>query len=107
MMSGASRRLGQIKELPLAGSRRCSKQGVCSSHQTALSKYPSTLSTPSLRADPSFILIREIQALWSQNHDTEILRCNAVIRVDNAMTGHLAGYDRHGIQMLEIAIRIR
>ena len=28
---------------------------------------------------------REIQALWYQNDDTEILDCNAVVRVDNAM----------------------
>ena len=27
----------------------------------------------------------EIQALWSQNHGTETLHCNAVISVDNAM----------------------
>ena len=36
-----------------------------------------------------FFLIRgEIQALWSHNHDTAevLLHCNAVSRVDNAMT---------------------
>ena len=45
--------------------------------------YPSTSSTPSVRADyPP----REIRALWSQNHDTEILHCSAESRVDNAMT---------------------
>ena len=27
------------------------------------------------------LLIRDIQALWSQNHDTEILHCDAVNRV--------------------------
>ena len=30
--------------------------------------------------------LREILALWSQNHGTQILHCNAVSRADNAMT---------------------
>ena len=43
---------------------------------------------------------KEIQALlWSQNNDIEILNCNAVSRVDNAMTCHRAGYDRYDIQI--------
>ena len=46
---------------------------------------------------PSSVLLLEIQALWSQNHDTEILHCNAVSRVDNAMTCHRTGYDRYHI----------
>ena len=40
---------------------------------------------------------REVQTLWSQNYDTEILHCCAVLRVDNAMPCHRTGYDRHGI----------
>ena len=27
----------------------------------------------------------EIQVMWSQNHDTEVLHCNAASRVDNAI----------------------
>ena len=43
---------------------------------------------------------REIQALWSQNYATEILHCNAVSRVDNAMSCSRAGYDRRDIHVL-------
>ena len=45
---------------------------------------PSAFSTPSVAAPCRFFLYGEIQALWSQNHDTEILHCNAVSRLDNA-----------------------
>ena len=43
---------------------------------------------------------REIQALWSQNYDTEITHGNAVKGVDNAMPCHrtYSGYDRHNIR---------
>ena len=41
---------------------------------------------------------REILALWSQNHDTEIIHRNAVKGVDNAMPCHRTGYDRHNIR---------
>ena len=71
---------------------------MCSSHETVL-------STGRHLAHPVSVLIlppREIQALWSENHDTEILHCNAVSRVDNAMSCHRTGYDRYDIQMLAI-----
>ena len=68
--------------------------------------YPSTSSTTSLstRRHPAqpvflpvdiqhnqcpcrfFLLLIEIQALWSQNHDTRDTTNNATSRVDNAMT---------------------
>ena len=41
---------------------------------------------------------REIQALWSQNYDTEILHRNTVKEVDIAMPCHRSGYDRHKIR---------
>ena len=47
----------------------------------------------------------EIQALWSQNHDTaEILHAinNVVSRVENGMTCRRTGCDRYGIQKLAI-----
>ena len=49
---------------------------------------------------PCRFFLLETEALWSQNHDTEILLCNAASRVDYAMTWHRAGYDRCGIQTL-------
>ena len=55
---------------------------VCSSHETVLSTRRHPVHPVSVPILPP----REIQALWSQNHDTEILHCNAVSRVDNAMT---------------------
>ena len=42
---------------------------------------------------------REIQALRSQKHDTEVLHCNAVSRVDNAITCHRTGYGRYDRQL--------
>ena len=64
--------------------------------------YPSASTTPRVRADSS---PGEIQALWSENHDTEILHCNAVSSVDNEMTCHFTGYDRYDIQMPAIQMR--
>ena len=47
--------------------------------------YPSTSSTAIILSVP-ILPPREIQALWSLNHDTAIPHCNAVSRVNNAMT---------------------
>ena len=54
------------------------------------------------RAPPSREKINE--KLWSPNRDTEI-HCNAVSRVDNAMTCNRSGYDRYDMQMLAIQMR--
>ena len=51
-------------------------------------------------AHPVSMLIlhpRQIQALWSQNYGTEILRRNAAKGVANAMLCHRTGYDRHNM----------
>ena len=79
---------------------RCGGLRVCSSHQTVLSTrrhQPHPVSVPILHP-------REIQALWSQNHDTEIRHCNGCSRVDNAMTCHRTGYDTY-TQKLAIQMR--
>ena len=59
--------------------------------------------TTSVRADSS--ILREIQVLWSQNYATEILRTLPRMQwaqqsVDDAMTCHHTGYDRHDIHIL-------
>ena len=46
---------------------------------------------------PCRFFLLEVQALWSQNHNTEILHCYAVSGVDNAMNCHRTGYDRYDI----------
>ena len=67
------------------------------------SSYETVVSTRRHPAHPVSVPIlppREIQALWSQNHDTEILHTNVVSRVGNGMTCRRTGYDRYGILML-------
>ena len=62
---------------------------------------PVDISTPSV---PSILRRREIQALWSQKRDTEIIHRNAVSRVDIAMACHRTGYDTY-TQKLTIQMR--
>ena len=59
--------------------------------------YPSTSSTPIILSVP-ILHPREVQALWSQTYDTEILHRNAAKGVDNAMSCHRAEYNRHNIR---------
>ena len=69
--------------------------------------YPSTAHPVSVPILPP---TREIQALWSQNHDDrDLLLCSAVSKVDSAMTCHRTGYDRYDIHnaITVIAIQIR
>ena len=66
---------------------------------------PSTRRHPAHPVSVAILLPREIQALWSQNHDTEILHTNVVSRVGNGMTCRRTGYDTYGIQMLAIQMR--
>ena len=66
------------------------------------------------RRHPAHLLIVSVQILppekiqaplWPRDLDTSILlevHCNAVSRVDNAMTGHRIGYGRYDIQVLQM-----
>ena len=49
---------------------------------------------------PTLFINGEIQGLWLQNGDREILHCNAVRRVDNAMTCNRARYGRYDIHII-------
>ena len=56
---------------------------VCSSHQIVLSsgrRPAQPVSVPILQS-----YNRETRVMWSQNYDTDIPHCYAVLRVDNAM----------------------
>ena len=74
---------------------------MCEFFTISRSFHPSTIQHTqysSVRADSSSR--RETSPRGSQNHDKEILHCNAVSRVDKAMTCHSTRYDRYDVQML-------
>ena len=82
---------------PLHGSGFTVLWRACVLHIETFSFYPA-VSVPILPP-------REIQALWPQNDDTQILvRCSAVSREYIAMT---RGYDRYDTQMLAIQMRTK
>jgi len=89
----------QISLLPWSSPRpqKRHNNSMCVFFTLNRSFYPSTSSTPIILSVP-ILHPREVQALWSQTYDTEILHRNAAKGVDNAMSCHRAGYNRHNVR---------